>query len=51
MTEVVIVDAVRSDIGRHNGALSSVRPDDLLAEVFKALVGRTGLDHALMDYV
>jgi len=44
MREVVIVDAVRSPIGRHNGALSSVRPDDLLAEVLKALVARTGLD-------
>jgi 3-oxoadipyl-CoA thiolase len=51
MKEVVIVDAVRSPIGKHNGALSSVRPDDLLAEVLKALVARTGLDPALVEDV
>jgi acetyl-CoA acetyltransferase family protein len=49
--DVVIVDAVRSPIGRHNGALSSVRPDDLLAEVLKALMARTGLDPALVEDV
>ncbi|MEJ2209698.1 MAG: 3-oxoadipyl-CoA thiolase, partial [Anaerolineae bacterium] len=49
--DVVIVDAVRSPIGRHNGALSSVRPDDLLAEVLKALVARTGLDPTLVEDV
>jgi 3-oxoadipyl-CoA thiolase len=51
MREVVIVDAVRSPIGKHNGALSSVRPDDLLAAVLRALVERTGLDPALIDDV
>ncbi|HSJ57869.1 MAG TPA: thiolase family protein [Anaerolineae bacterium] len=51
MKEVVIVDAVRSPIGRHNGALSSVRPDDLLATVLRALVDRTGLDPARIDDV
>ncbi|MGC9334274.1 MAG: 3-oxoadipyl-CoA thiolase, partial [Anaerolineae bacterium] len=51
MREVVIIDAVRSPIGRHNGALSSVRPDDLLAEVLKALVARTGVDPALVEDV
>ena len=51
MREVVIIDAVRSPIGRHNGALSGVRPDDLLAEVLKALVGRIGIDPALIDDV
>jgi acetyl-CoA acetyltransferase family protein len=49
--EVVIVDAVRSAIGRHNGSLSSVRPDDLLAEVLKALMARTGVDPALIEDV
>ncbi|MGQ9586106.1 MAG: thiolase family protein [Anaerolineae bacterium] len=48
---VVIVEAVRSPIGKHNGALSSVRPDDLLAAVFRALVDRVGLDPALLDDV
>jgi acetyl-CoA acetyltransferase family protein len=49
--DVVIVDAIRSPIGRHNGALSSVRPDDLLAEVLKALVDRVGIDPALIEDV
>jgi len=49
--EVVIIDAVRSPIGRHNGGLSSVRPDDLLAEVLKALMERTGVDPALVEDV
>ena len=51
MRDVVIVDAVRSPIGRHNGALSSVRPDDLLADVLKGLVSRTGIDPATIDDV
>jgi acetyl-CoA acetyltransferase family protein len=51
MREVVIIDGVRSPIGRHNGALSGVRPDDLLAEVLKGLVVRTGIDAALIDDV
>jgi len=51
MRDVVIIDAVRSPIGRHNGGLSSVRPDDLLAVVLKALVERTGVDPALVEDV
>ncbi|HEY73011.1 MAG: 3-oxoadipyl-CoA thiolase [Chloroflexi bacterium] len=51
LTEVVIIDAVRSPIGRHHGALSSVRPDDLLAEVLKALMERTGVDPTLVEDV
>jgi acetyl-CoA acetyltransferase family protein len=51
MKEVVIIDGVRSPIGKHNGALSSVRPDDLLAEVFKGLVERVGIDPALIEDV
>lgn len=51
MREVVIVDAVRSPIGRHNGVLSGVRPDDLLAEVLKGLVERVGIDPALIEDV
>ena len=49
--DVVIVDGVRSPIGRHNGALSSVRPDDLLADVLRALVDRVGIDSALIEDV
>jgi acetyl-CoA acetyltransferase family protein len=51
MREVVIIDAVRSPVGKHNGALSSVRTDDLLAEVFKALIKRIGIDPALIEDV
>lgn len=40
MQDVFIVDAVRTPIGKYGGALASVRPDDLLAHVIKALVQR-----------
>ncbi|MBU0903966.1 MAG: acetyl-CoA C-acyltransferase [Firmicutes bacterium] len=40
MREVVIVDAVRTPIGRYNGSLKDVRPDDLGAVVIKALIDR-----------
>lgn len=40
MREVVIVDAVRTPIGRYNGALKDIRPDDLAAIVIKALLER-----------
>jgi len=40
MREVVIVDAVRTPIGRYKGALKDVRPDDLGAVVIKALLER-----------
>lgn len=52
MTEVVIVDAVRTPIGRYKGALKSVRPDDLGAIVIRALVERNpGLDINQIDEV
>ncbi|MCK1984504.1 MULTISPECIES: acetyl-CoA C-acyltransferase [Peribacillus] len=40
MKDVVIIDAVRTPIGRYKGALKSVRPDDLGAIVIKALIDR-----------
>ncbi|WP_026683263.1 acetyl-CoA C-acyltransferase [Heyndrickxia coagulans] len=40
MRDVVIVDAVRTPIGRYKGTLKSVRPDDLAATAIKALLGR-----------
>ncbi|MDC3266633.1 thiolase family protein [Gammaproteobacteria bacterium] len=49
MQEVVIVDGVRTPIGAYGGTLSGVRPDDLLAITYKALVERNGLDPALID--
>jgi acetyl-CoA acetyltransferase len=38
MKDVFIIDAVRTPIGKFGGALSSIRPDDLGAEVIKALM-------------
>ncbi len=43
MKEVVIVDAVRTPIGKYKGALKDVRPDDLGAIVIKALVERNDM--------
>ena len=40
MTEVFLCAGVRTPVGRYGGALSSVRPDDLLAHVLKELVAR-----------
>jgi 3-oxoadipyl-CoA thiolase len=40
MKEVFVIDAVRTPIGKYGGVLSSVRPDDLLAHVIKALLER-----------
>lgn len=51
MAEAWIVDGVRTPIGRHGGALASVRPDDLAAVAIKALVQRTGIDPESIDDV
>jgi acetyl-CoA C-acetyltransferase len=51
MTEVVIVDAVRTPVGRRNGGLSSVHPVDLLAGTLRALVERADLDPGLVGQV
>lgn len=52
MSQVFIVDGVRSPIGRYGGALSSVRPDDLAGSVVAALVERTNdLDPVRIDDV
>lgn len=40
MKTVYVIDAVRTPVGRYGGALSTVRPDDLLAHVIKALIQR-----------
>ncbi|WP_394219239.1 thiolase family protein [Halobacillus trueperi] len=44
MNEVVIVEAVRTPVGKRNGGLSEIRPDILLADVLKELVNRASLD-------
>lgn len=51
MREVVIVEAVRSPIGKRNGGLSTVHPAQLLATVQRALVDRVGLDPTLVEQV
>jgi 3-oxoadipyl-CoA thiolase len=49
--DVLIVDAVRTPVGRFRGALAAMRPDDLGAVAIGALVRRTGLDPAAIDDV
>ncbi|RLE13446.1 MAG: steroid 3-ketoacyl-CoA thiolase [Actinobacteria bacterium] len=51
MQEAVIVDAVRTPLGRRNGVLSDWHPADLAAETLKALAERNSLDPALVDDV
>ncbi|MFN4073193.1 MAG: thiolase family protein [Thermus sp.] len=43
MPEAWIVEALRTPIGKHGGALASVRPDDLLALALSALMERSGI--------
>ncbi|MEO7104671.1 MAG: thiolase family protein [Gemmatimonadaceae bacterium] len=47
----VIVDALRTPIGRHRGALARVRPDDLAAAVIREVVSRTKVDPSQIDDV
>ncbi len=51
MKEVVIIDALRTPVGRAGGGLASVRPDDLLSYVLAGLMERTGVDPALVEDV
>jgi acetyl-CoA acyltransferase len=51
MRDAVIVEAVRTPVGRRNGALCSVHPADLSSTVLRALVDRTGIDPAIVDDV
>ncbi|WP_248239695.1 thiolase family protein [Microbacterium kunmingense] len=51
MPATYIYDAVRTPFGRAGGALSGVRPDDLVAVAMKAVVERAGLDPARIDDV
>ncbi|WP_419799494.1 MAG: 3-oxoadipyl-CoA thiolase [Terasakiella sp.] len=48
MTNAYIYDGGRTAFGRHGGALSSLRPDDMLAHVIKTLINRNNFD--LKDY-
>ena len=49
--EAVIVEAVRTPLGKKNGSLKDWHPVDLLAEVLKETIDRSGIDAALVDDV
>ena len=51
MREAVIVDAVRTAVGRRNGRLKDWHPVDLMAQVLSAVVQRTGIDAGLVEDV
>ncbi len=51
MTTAVIVDAIRTPLGRRNGKLKDWHPVDLAAETLSALVDRTGIDPGIVDDV
>jgi len=51
MSDAVIVEAVRTPIGRHGGVLKDVRPDELAALVVCEVVKRAGIDPALVEEV
>ena len=51
MREAVIVEAVRTPIGRHGGVLKDVRPDDLAALAMAEVVKRAGVDPSLVEEI
>ena len=51
MTDVVIVEAVRSPVGRRAGGLASLHPADLLGAVQRAAIDRAGIDPGTIDQV
>ena len=51
MQDAVIVEAVRTPVGKRNGGLSGVHPVDLSAHVLEALAGRSGIDPGVVDDV
>ena len=50
-SDIVLCSALRSPIGRFQGTLSAVRPDDLLAHLFSAVIEHAHLDAAAIDEV
>jgi 3-oxoadipyl-CoA thiolase len=50
-SDALILEALRTPVGRYRGALSGVRPDDLAALVIGAVVERSGIDPARLDDV
>ena len=51
MSNIVLCNALRSPIGRFQGTLSTVRPDDLLARIMEGVIKQADVDPALIDEV
>jgi acetyl-CoA acyltransferase len=51
MRDAVIVEAVRTPVGKRNGGLSGMHPTNLSAHVLQALAERSGIDPAIVDDV
>lgn len=51
MAQVVVVDAVRTPVGKRNGGLAGVHPAELLGNALTALFERTGVDPAEVGQV
>lgn len=51
MREVVIVEGVRSAVGKRNGSLSNIRPEELAAQVLEGLIERVGIEKELVEDV
>ena len=51
MSEAYIIDAIRTPVGRRNGALAGVRADELAAKTLSEIVERTGVDPSAIDDV
>ncbi|MGE7604464.1 thiolase family protein [Peribacillus sp. NPDC097675] len=51
MREVVIVEGIRTPVGRRNGVLKDFRPDELAGEVLRNLVEKAGIDPAIVEDV
>ncbi|WP_421378138.1 thiolase family protein [Bacillus salacetis] len=51
MREVVIVEALRTPVGRRKGQLKDIRPDDLAAMVLEELVNRAGIESSIVEDV
>lgn len=51
MTQAYVIDAIRTPIGKYGGALSSIRPDDLLAHVIREIIARNPVDVSAIEDV
>lgn len=51
MSQAVIIDAIRTPMGRHGGILKDVRPDDLAAHLIQRLIDRTGINREEIEDV